>query len=190
MFNFLVPPLYLLPLEDKTKKGMANVLHLLPVKTKFRGTTNFAQNFTVEAETEICASDTTSSSTTVDKVKAHFRGRRLYGQRMNLPKGVVGTVVTIPMERTAGLKSNRAAASSEDEAGGKVADDYDPAFEQLEGLPKAKKARKLDPERGSNHVIDQFATVISWDHDREPTAQLRILTTLYPQIASAIHRQV
>jgi hypothetical protein len=151
--------------------------------------TNFTENFTVEKETEVCATESATSSTTVDKVKAHFRGRRLYGQRMNLPKGVVGTVATIPMERTAGLKSSRT-ASNEGEAGGKGSSLLDADSELMEELPIPKKVRKLDPERGSNHVIDNFTTVISWDHDREPTAQLRLLTTLYPQISSAIHRQV
>lgn len=161
------------------------VVHQLPIATKFRGETNIRENFLVEtpsttaelARTSASSSHSVDASGGDDCLIARFRGRKLLGKEVLLPKGWTGYVGLLPRQSTTTTSSTAigsAKRSREEEEG------------EEDRVSQAAAALSVQ----SFDMTAQFQQYTTWEHDRMPPAQDHKNLLAWMEIASALHGEV
>ena len=179
-------------------------MHFLPVATTFRGTTDIAENFIASPVAAAAPRDTNAAPL----LTANFRGRRLLGQKLSVPRGYECQVVLVTMRDTrddmrsrvgvpksgsgapsVGLKRERIAESGQvDDAsprGGAT-----PMTPPTVSAPRTSAADIGAPDSSTICWKGPIHTITLWEHDRPPGAQGVSAFTLWPSIATVMHRPI
>jgi hypothetical protein len=152
-------------------------VHSLPFKTDFRGTTGIQENFKPTP-----ASD--------GGLVVHFRGRRLVGTPIAVPRTHIGVVALVP-KMLAGAKRGRepsaAAASSALDV-----DFFAEAETPGAGIvsPQAPSRSSTAPASAADRtpltVLDRFDEFVVWEHDRAATGAERA-PLAFLAVAAVLH---
>ena len=157
-------------------------LHSLPFKTSFRGTTDIRKHFIVTHAAQ--TTTTTDINQQPPQLVAHFRGRKLLGTIVDVPRTHMGCIALIP-KMSSGTKRSR---NDDDDDEGALRSSRE-AEEDAAAAGSSGQSQREPAGSSTVTILETFNNFIVWEHDRQAPGPERT-PLAFLSVARALHRQL